>query len=510
MNFYRISRPILLIVFLSTAINVKAGDLKPANHNAAPEAKALLNLLYNISGKYILTGQHNFPNTKDENSEFASKYIGKTPVIFSSDFGFAKDGDKDSYLARKDIVNEAIKQHQAGHIVALMWHAVPPTADEPVVFQMSAGKASPDSLASVQGKLLDQQYEDLLTPGTKIYNHWCAQVDSIAFYLKLLRDAHVPILWRPYHEMNGDWFWWGGRQGKNGTAALYRQLFDRLVNYHKLNNLIWVWSVDRPSKPERDFSYYFPGSNFVDVLSLDVYGRDFNQIYYETLEKLANGKVIALAEVGNPPTSDILKSQPMWAYYITWAGMVRNTFKKQYDEIMNDSRVLCYNDSVYCKILNPYRLICGLPPIYDSLKSKTDFSGNWVFNEEKSILDNMGTGNLPSLLQITQSENILTIQRTIVQEYTEDRITVDHLTLDGKENKSEMFNAPVKNKANWSSKFDTLYVASKATFKFGDRTIEMNNDEKWFLQDQGKILFIVQSSNSARGRRKITMVFDKK
>jgi len=70
--------------------------------------------------------------------------------------------------------------------------------------------------------------------------------------LKQLQDANVPVLWRPYHEMNGDWFWWGGRyDGKYTTAALYRQIFDRLVNYHKLNNLIWIWSVDRPSQPGR-------------------------------------------------------------------------------------------------------------------------------------------------------------------------------------------------------------------------------------------------------------------
>lgn len=510
MNIYRIARRILIMVFLSTAIFVKAGEINTANHNATPEAKALLKFLQNISGKYILTGQHNFPNAKSKNSEFASKYIGKTPIIFSTDFGFAKDGDKDSYLARKDIVNEAIKQFRAGYIVEIMWHAVPPTADEPVVFQSPFGKASPDSLASVQGKLLDQQFKDLLTPGTKIYNHWCAQVDSIAFYLKILQDAHVPILWRPYHEMNGDWFWWGGRQGKKGTAALYRQLFDRFVNYHKLKNLIWVWSVDRPGKPERNFSYYYPGSDYVDVLSLDVYGKDFNQAYYDSLAELSKGKVLALAEVGNPPTVDILKSQPLWAYYITWASLVRNTLKKQYDELMNDSRVLCYEDSVYCKLLTPLRLACGLSPLSVGLKSKADFSGEWAFNEDKSVLDNMGVGNLPSLMQITQSENNLTIQKTILQEYTDDRVTVDHLTLDGKENQSEMYNAPVIIIANWSSKFDTLYVMSKASLKFGDRTVEMNTDEKWFLQDHGKVLSIIQSSTSFWGKRNIILIFDKK
>ena len=509
MNFNLIIRYISIFLFLNITTTINAGEIKTANPNATPEAKALLKFLQDISGEYILTGQHNYPNTKSRNSEFAAGYIGKIPVIFSTDFGFAKAGDKDAYLARNDIVNEAIKQHKAGAIVTIMWHAVPPTANEPVVFRPALGKSSPDSLASVQGQLLDQQFIDLLTPGTKIFKHWCEQVDTIAYYLKKLQDAHVPVLWRPYHEMNGDWFWWGGRKGKNGTAALYRQLYDRFVNYQKLNNLIWVWSVDRPTKPEREFSYYYPGSKYLDVLSLDVYGGDFNQDYYDSLVKLSNGKVIALAEVGNLPASDILKSQPLWAFYITWAGMVRNTVKKQYDRLADDSRVLWLDDSVYRKLLTPFRLTCGLSPLPLSLELKTDFSGIWSFDEDKSILDNNGTSNLPSLLNITQNGDSLTVQKTIIEEYTDNRITVDQLILDGTETKSEMFNSPATTKANWNSSFDTLKIVSNALLKFSDRTVQVNNEEQWYLQDDGEILSIVQISNSIWGKRKIIMAFDK-
>jgi mannan endo-1,4-beta-mannosidase len=146
-------------------------------------------------------------------------------------------------------------------------------------------------------------------PGTALYNHWCAQVDEIAGYLKQLQDAHVPVLWRPYHEMNGDWFWWGNRTGQYSTIALYKQLFDRLVNHHHLNNLVWVWSMDRPSTPGREHEF-LPGADFVDVLALDVYGNDFAQSYYDSLVALSQGKPIALAEVGNPPTPEILSSSP--------------------------------------------------------------------------------------------------------------------------------------------------------------------------------------------------------
>ena len=197
-----------LLTFSPAALFGEAGVAKPVTPGASPEAVALLQLLYDISGNHILTGQHNYPNTKSRNSEFASRYIGKTPVIFGSDWGHAKAGDSDSYLARPDIVQEAIRQHERGSIVALCWHAVPPTANEPITFRQLPN-SDPKALSSVQGKLLDEQFRDVLTPGTALYNHWCAQVDAVAVFLKQLQDAHVPVLWRPYHEMNGDWFWWG-------------------------------------------------------------------------------------------------------------------------------------------------------------------------------------------------------------------------------------------------------------------------------------------------------------
>ena len=164
----------------------------------------------------MLTGQHNYPDTKDRNTKFAADYIGKTPAVFSIDWGFAEEGHKDSYLARPGNVKEAIRQHKLGSIITICWHAVPPTGNEPATFQ-PLPDADTNLLQSVQGNLLDQQFIDVLTPGTELYYKWCDQVDTIAVFLKMLQDAKVPILWRPYHEMNGGWFWWGGRIGDYGT-----------------------------------------------------------------------------------------------------------------------------------------------------------------------------------------------------------------------------------------------------------------------------------------------------
>lgn len=116
--------------------------------------------------------------------------------------------------------------------------------------------------------------------------------------------------------MNGDWFWWGGRVGENSTDDLYRQMYDRLVNFHQLNNLIWVWNVDRPSTPIRKFSNFYPGDKFLDIASLDVYGSDFNPAYYDSLMVLAKGKPVLFGDVGNPPALDVYENQANWASWV--------------------------------------------------------------------------------------------------------------------------------------------------------------------------------------------------
>jgi mannan endo-1,4-beta-mannosidase len=342
------------------------GAARPVTPNAAPEAEELLKLIYSISGKRTMTGQHNYPNTKDKYTQLAIKNWGKVPAVYGQDMGFAKEGDKDSYLARPDIVAECQRQYGLGSIVTICWHAVPPTADEPVTFRPRGGAPAPEKLASVQGKLTDEQFKDLLTPGTELYKHWCVQVDAVAGFLKQLQEARVPVLWRPYHEMNGDWFWWGGRRGEYSTARLYRQIFDRYVNHHKLTNLVWVWSVDRPERADRQFADYYPGAQYFDIASLDVYG-EFKQSYYDDLLKVAAGKPLALAEVGRPPTIEILSKQPGWTWWMTWAGMGGGRRGGEgpnpIQTLVNDPRSWSLSDPDYIQAITALRKASGLPPV---------------------------------------------------------------------------------------------------------------------------------------------------
>jgi len=295
------------VLLLLCALPIRAQE--PVNPHASPEARALLRYLYSISGRYTLAGQHNYANHIARWTDRAYDLTGRYPALFGQDFGFEAGADKDSILARPELIAEAGRQWRSGAVVTLTWHAVRPTDDEPVSFR-----------ESVQGHLTDFEWSELLTPGSALYNRWCAQVDVIAGYLAQLRDARVPVLFRPYHEI-GNWFWWNGRKGKDGSAALYRQLFDRLVNRHHLDNLIWVWNAGAPSGASGPYADYFPGLEYADILSADIYG-EFKPAFYDDLVALAAGKPIALGEVGAVPSPAILKEQPKWTWFMSWSEIV--------------------------------------------------------------------------------------------------------------------------------------------------------------------------------------------
>lgn len=287
----------------------------PVNAQATPEARALLQKLYDLSGKAVLSGQHNYPNERALDFDKVKAITGKTPAIWGSDFGFTDGEDKDSILHRDLMIAEAKKQYKAGSIIYLCWHMLRPTEDEP-------GKPGNAWKDSVQARLTDEQWMELIASDSPLHQRWEKYIDTAAKFLKELQEAGIPVLWRPMHENNGSFFWWGGRPGPYGTAMLYREVYNRMVNVHHLNNLVWVWNQNGPA-PGGEFYSYFPGKNYVDVVSYDNYSS-LDDRYYHELLTIANGKPIALGEVGRVPSPEIFKAQPRWAFFMVWAGMVND------------------------------------------------------------------------------------------------------------------------------------------------------------------------------------------
>jgi mannan endo-1,4-beta-mannosidase len=139
------------------------------------------------------------------------------------------------------------------------------------------------------------------------------------------------------------------------------------VHHHKINNLVWVWSVDRPGPNSGPFADFFPGSEYFDVAALDVYRNDFQQVYYDNLLKLADGKPITLAEVGTPPTVAILEKQPRWVWWMPWAGG-RGETNEAVRVLFNDPRSWSLSDQGYIEATAPIRAASGLPGIPASKK----------------------------------------------------------------------------------------------------------------------------------------------
>ena len=204
--------------------------------------------------------------------------------------------------------------------MALTWHAPRPTDDAPAIpaKPLPSQPPPPGQLVN-SGALTDFEWEQLLTPGTDLYNHWAAQVDSLAASLKQLQSAAIPILWQPYPDPNGRAFWWTGRKGIHGSAALYRQLFDRLVNHDGIHNLLWIWDAAPPSFGPTSpgaLTDYFPGLLYIDAVAIDT---DNPSTLFRTdtfLTHLGVGKPIALNLTNEIPPPEYFTQQPNWAWFI--------------------------------------------------------------------------------------------------------------------------------------------------------------------------------------------------
>ena len=173
-----------------------------------------------------------------------------------------------------------------------------------------------------------EDWNDLTTEDSELNRLWKNQMDNVAENLKILADKNVPVLWRPFHEMNGIWFWWCNHPGEDGVIKLWKYMFHYFTDVHGLNNLIWVWNPNAPRDKKDDEAYpyrdYFPGLKYVDVLAADVYHNDYRQSHHDQLIELGKGKPIALGEVGKMPETKVLDTQMRWTWFMGWASWLHS------------------------------------------------------------------------------------------------------------------------------------------------------------------------------------------
>ncbi|KXX76630.1 Mannan endo-1,4-beta-mannosidase [Madurella mycetomatis] len=278
----------------------------PVNPAADDNAKALYSYLRSIYGSKILSGQQelSFAN-------WIAEQTGKTPALVSVDLMDYSP----SRVERGTVgtaVEEAIEHHERGGIVSVLWHWNAPTG----LYDTEENRW----WSGFYTEATDFDVEAALSSTTNAnYTLIIRDIDAIAVQLKRLQSAGVPVLFRPLHEAEGGWFWWGAK-GPEPAKKLWALLYDRLTNHHQINNLLWVWNSILPE--------WYPGDDTIDILSADVYAQGNGPMstqYNQLIELGQDKKMIAASEVGAAPLPDLLQAyETHWLWFAVWGDTFIN------------------------------------------------------------------------------------------------------------------------------------------------------------------------------------------
>lgn len=305
---------ILMTCWLATIVN--AHTVSPVNSGATQSTRDVLNWLAHLPSRVdnrVTTGFFGgYSNVTFATTQLDALYsaTGQYPGIFGADYGAGWATADDPTTLIDYSCNDTLKTYwNNGGLITINVHYPSP------------GYANGGNLGT---KLTN--FSDLLNPATETGARWRSYLDKTAQGLADLRDAGVTVLWRPFHEMNGDWFWWG-----NQNTATFKNVWIDMYNYFTntkgLNNLIWVYA---PDFGRGNRTAYYPGAGYVDIVGLDVY--DDNPGSSATLPTAYNemtglGKPFAFTEIG-PDTcgsfdyakwpAALRQKYPKAAYFFAW------------------------------------------------------------------------------------------------------------------------------------------------------------------------------------------------
>jgi len=267
-------------------------DGQLSNKNAIPEARAVYAYLQEVWGSHCLTGQmeSTWRGSPEYEMLYLRKHTGRLPAIRGLDFI-----DRDF----QGVVNRSIQWWQKGGIPHICWHT------------------GPDFKSGYNESLNhDLDWENALTPGTKEYAQLLSDMDRAVPYLQKLQNAGVPVLWRPFHELDGGWFWWS-RGGAEKFVQLWQLMYSRYTDYWGLNNLIWVLGY---SANGGNMAAWYPGDEYVDLIGADSYTPGANGHLYQEVASIApEGMPIVFHECGSIPTEKEMKeASAPWLMFMVW------------------------------------------------------------------------------------------------------------------------------------------------------------------------------------------------
>ncbi|HEX8427831.1 glycosyl hydrolase [Hymenobacter sp.] len=332
---------------------------------ATPATQALFGYLRSLYGTKTLSGQHAGAEDRLADIQYIINNTSKEPALGSFDlieyspsrrlYGSNPTGYSEQYLAwaQKD---------QGRGIVSLMWHWNAPTdlinSGDNLWWRGFYTTGTTFDLTTVLADPAGSKYQLLLR-----------DIDAIAVELKKFQAANVPVLWRPLHEAQGGWFWWGAK-GPDSYKALWRLMHDRLTNYHQLHNLIWVYAGTQDAGAD-----WYPGDAYVDISGSDLYlqpsatmSSDWNKLQAQHDGK----KLVALTESGNLPDPDKVRAYATWwSWFTLWSGAdyIRGQPLPLLQRVYNDRDVITRDE------LPNWRALFG-PLTLTAAKQDAKCSGN--------------------------------------------------------------------------------------------------------------------------------------
>ncbi|ACK41917.1 MULTISPECIES: glycosyl hydrolase [Dictyoglomus] len=303
--------------------------------NLSDNAKRLLEFLQKIYSKYIIAGQHTNTALGPEIA-YIEYFTGKKPALRGFDLlsytPAVRTQDMTPHAlieieGNKGSIEKAIEwAKDLGGIITLCWHWYAPLGGKDKTFYTVN---------------TDFNLEEALLNGTEENKTLLRDIEIIAEKLSILRDLDIPILWRPLHEADGKWFWWGAK-GPENYKKLYMLLYEIFTEKYRLNNLIWIWNAPHPEwKIEKDL---------YDIAGIDHYAPPGNygpmKFSYDLLLRLTdNEKLVALTENGPIPDPDLLfEYEAYFLWFMPWFGdfVFNENFnsKEHFKKVYNHEKVI--------------------------------------------------------------------------------------------------------------------------------------------------------------------------
>lgn len=292
----KIYQILFTLAFIFSSQCLVANTPRPVTRDASPQARALLTFLYSIKGEKVLAGQHGIDET-----EYVRQLTGRYPAIKGFDLINDERNDRE--------IQSAIDWWRHGGIPTIMWHWGAP----------GKGEGYENSQKEID---IDRCFVD----GTAENIAMWADLKRIADYLTVLRDAGVPVLWRPLHECDGTWFWYGKGTSRQ-FCRLWRTMYDYFANERGLNNLIWV--LGHTGTPLASFD---PGEGYYDIAGADSYGTDrAMKPMYDRVKRIhGDVRPIAYHECGTIPDPDLCAEMGAdWSWWMLWSGKHAHAHDKE-------------------------------------------------------------------------------------------------------------------------------------------------------------------------------------